>query len=128
MPARSGGGVVKKLGIREMQAHVHATAVSKGWWDESRSPPSVNDILAKLALVHSEVSEGVEVVRDPARSLGQTWVDDEGKPEGLGIELADAVIRIMDLCARCDIDLEDCIRTKAAYNVTRPHRHGGKAA
>ena len=46
------------------------------------------------------------------------------KPEGYAIELADAVIRIADLCGYMGIDLEAAIREKMAYNATRPHKHG----
>lgn len=50
------------------------------------------------------------------------------KPEGFGIELADAVIRIGDLAARMGIDLSAAIVLKHEYNKTRPHRHGNKRA
>lgn len=49
-----------------------------------------------------------------------------GKPEGLVVELADAVIRIADLCGAFGLDLAAAIEIKHAYNETRPHRHGGK--
>jgi len=41
-------------------------------------------------------------------------------------ELADAVIRILDLCERCDIDITKFIDMKLEYNKTRGLRHGGK--
>lgn len=48
------------------------------------------------------------------------------KPEGFGIELADAVIRIAQLAEHVGIDLERLIELKMAYNATRPVMHGGK--
>lgn len=48
------------------------------------------------------------------------------KPEGFGIELADALIRIADLAERHGIDLEAMIALKSAYNETRPYMHGRK--
>lgn len=48
------------------------------------------------------------------------------KPEGIPIELADAVIRILDYCEFAGIDLESAISIKARYNESRPYRHGGK--
>jgi NTP pyrophosphatase (non-canonical NTP hydrolase) len=39
-------------------------------------------------------------------------------------ELADAVIRIADLCGYLNIDLESHIKAKMRYNETRPHKHG----
>lgn len=50
----------------------------------------------------------------------------EAKPEGFGIELADAIIRIADLAQRHGLHLGHLIRLKTAYNETRPHMHGRK--
>lgn len=47
----------------------------------------------------------------------------EAKPEGFGVELADAIIRICDLAERHGIDLTEMIALKAAYNEGRPHMH-----
>jgi hypothetical protein len=49
------------------------------------------------------------------------------KPEGLVVELADAVIRCMDLCGALGLDLEEAIRAKHEYNLSRPYRHGKHA-
>ncbi|WFR64178.1 hypothetical protein P9222_08390 [Paenibacillus amylolyticus] len=50
-----------------------------------------------------------------------TW-----KPCGIPSELADIVIRVLDVCGHYGIDLEKAIQEKMAYNATRPQRHGGK--
>lgn len=42
------------------------------------------------------------------------------------IELADAVIRILDYCAYRGWDLENAIKIKMEFNSTRPYRHGGE--
>lgn len=39
-------------------------------------------------------------------------------------EIADAFLRLMDLCGEYGIDIEWHIKTKAAYNQTRPIKHG----
>jgi NTP pyrophosphatase (non-canonical NTP hydrolase) len=109
--------------IRKLQKRAHATATEKGWW-EGRTPEDVQTVLACLALVHSEISEAVEAVRDEGVN---DWMDGF-KPCGLAVELADAVIRIADLCGAIGIDLNDAIEAKMKYNETRPHRHGGKLA
>ena len=41
-------------------------------------------------------------------------------------EIADAFLRLMDLCGEYDIDIEWHIKSKAAYNQTRPIKHGKK--
>ena len=115
---------------------VHATARGKGWWTpyEAREGAlrelSADQVLAKLMLVVSELAEACEAVRVPGfQSIGlrKAWAENE-KPEGFHIELADAVIRIFDLCGAMGIDLEQAIRDKALYNDTRPQRHGNKRA
>lgn len=106
--------------IRDAQHEVHQLAREKGWHDDGQ-----RNIGEQLALVHSEISEALEEIR--AGRNPQLWLmSPTGKPEGFPIELADAVIRILDLCGSLDIDLEGAIREKHEYNKTRPHRHGGK--
>jgi hypothetical protein len=48
---------------------------------------------ARLALIHSELSEALECI-----TLGKEefYLGENGKPEGLGVELADATIRTFD--------------------------------
>lgn len=83
-----------------------------------------NAVLAKIALCHTELSEAVEVVRD-GRYVAYTK---DGKPEGVVIELADAVIRIMHLCDLLGLDLEEAMEQKMAANEKREYRHGGRLA
>jgi NTP pyrophosphatase (non-canonical NTP hydrolase) len=125
-------------GLREVAALCHGLACEKGWWPSGTGAAAipVNEVLAKLALIHSEVSEALEVARDPSADLTHVW--EEGrvtrpdsplpKPEGFGVELADVVIRVFDLAGALGIDLAKCIERKHAYNASRPQRHGGKRA
>ena len=109
--------------IKEMVERAHATAKEKGWYESGE----VN-IGEKLALIHSEISEALEAYRDDPEGMADFEAPQViGKPEGFAIELADAVIRIADLCGHLGIDLTAAIAIKMNYNDTRPHRHGGKA-
>lgn len=107
--------------IRELQEQAHATAVEKGWYDGAteRNP------LELIALVHSELSEAVEEARQN-NYLGAFKGPASDKPIGFVVELADAVIRIADMCGHLGLDLEGAIEAKLEFNKSRPRRHGGK--
>jgi NTP pyrophosphatase (non-canonical NTP hydrolase) len=112
-------------------------AKEKGWHDK---PVSFVDYIANI---HAELSEAWEEWRNN-RGLDEIYyecnkseeerccIDLEcqycnfAKPCGIPIELADVVIRICDMCGALDIDLEQAIELKMAYNKTRPYRHNGK--
>ena len=110
--------------IESLIQESHQTAKSKGGWDDPDS--NVGEL---LALIHSEVSEALEVYRVKGKdSIGENWLDEKGKPEGFTVELADVIIRIADLCGEFELDLEKSLTTKLSYNQTRPYRHGDKKA
>jgi len=110
--------------IREWQEQVHKTAKEHGWWDDvDIEDPNV--VSSKICLMHSELSEALEEVRSGNEDLYYK-PDNPNKPEGMVVELADAVIRIMDLCGAMDLDLEEAMQIKAVYNDTRSYKHGGK--
>ncbi len=106
---------------------IHQNAVDHGWWDKEWNGDeevTAESILVKIALCHAELSEAVEEVRK-----GDSFYDmyfKGSKPEGLVVELADAVIRIIDLCEGLELDLENAIRQKHEFNKTRPYKHGKK--
>ena len=114
--------------LKQMQKRAHDTAKAKGWWEKEQDIDgdviaAVVDIPKALCLIHSEVSEGLESCR---RDEAHMWFRDDGKPEGLASELADVVVRCMDLCGALGIDLESAILTKMSFNDLRSHKHGGK--
>ena len=93
--------------IKEWQAVIHNNAIVKGFWEEQRSIPEM------LCLIHSEVSECLEVYR--------------GGHEGtIGEELADIVIRVLDMAEGLSIDLQSEMTKKHKFNLTRPRMHGKK--
>ena len=105
--------------LNGMRDEVHELAKSKGWHDDE--PLSVDGIAAKLTLIHSEVSEALEEVRN-----GETDRVVNGKPEGISYELADVLIRVLDLCGKLEVDIGHAVHRKHAFNMSRSHRHGGK--
>ena len=48
------------------------------------------------------------------------------KPSGLANELADSIIRTVELAHSLGIDIDHAIDAKHEYNKLRPHAHGGK--
>lgn len=115
--------------ITELVNKAHALARSKGWHDKYDARPADGSMDAEffatqIALIASESSEALEAYR--ARGL-EPWEGPNGKPEGVGAEFADIVIRVADACGRYGIDLEAEIKKKHEYNITRSWKHGGKA-
>lgn len=82
-------------------------------------------VMAGLTLINTEVAEAIE---DVVAGRWQTTRNEKGKPEGLGSELADIIIRACNDAGALGIDLAAELRAKLDYNRTRSHKHGGKLA
>lgn len=105
-------------GLTHLQWVIYNGNVQAGWWKNisTNEPFPKGDItlqLAKLALVHSEVSEAVEGVR---KGLMDDKLPHRPMPE---VELADAIIRAFDLAGHEGWDLAGAIIEKLEYNASR---------
>lgn len=105
--------------LNKLAQEIHENAVNHGWYDEPRTFGEI------MVLCHSEISEAVEEYR-AGHSVREIRRDVSGKPEGVPIELADTIIRLLDACGYYDIDIEKAVRDKHEYNKSRSYRHGGK--
>jgi NTP pyrophosphatase (non-canonical NTP hydrolase) len=137
--------------INKLVKEAHENAVQHGWWEEDRN------LGEQIALMHSELSEALEEYRNHkgmteiyyecksnmwcpqnlknvCQNNGCWYPIDKpepcpnAKPCGIPTELADCIIRIFDTCGRYGVDLEEVLKIKMEYNLSRPYKHGGKKA
>lgn len=127
--------------LNELAKKIHENAKAKGFYEKD-----IN-VAEKLCLVHSEVSEALEADRkNHYTEHEEAWhLQEMANPqvggyfhsdaEFLGLfamsvkntfedELADVVIRVLDLCACKGIDIESHIKAKMRYNALREYKHG----
>lgn len=105
--------------IDELVSRSYQQAVEGGWAQKEVPVPE------QVALICSEACEALEEFRNGKPT---SYDGPDGKPEGIGPEYADILIRIGHYARLNDIDLTYEVTRKLAYNKTRPHRHGGKLA
>ena len=104
--------------VNELADQCHQIAFDHGFWG-GFDALDTRHILALLALVGTEVSEGVEAIRKPKPT--------EGPFGNLEEELADTIIRCFDIAAGLDFNIEQAIVDKMEVNRNRPYKHGKKA-
>lgn len=119
--------------LNQLAKEVHINAVEHGWWENERSFAEI------IALIHSELSEALEEYRNgkpnlyyeckyhdtrtkcPDQFNGCQYGKNEGcnirKPEGIAVELADVIIRILDYCGKEDINIDEMMNQLLILDV-----------
>ena len=121
------------MNIKEIQQEIHKVNVEKGFWEDRKNVGEV------LMLIVSELGEALDAHRANKKANVEAFdarAIDRTEPEDYQIdfqqcikdtfedEIADTVIRILDMCEGFGIDLERHIELKLEYNKTRPYKHG----
>lgn len=119
--------------INKLSEEIHLTNIEKGFYESEKN------IGEMLALVHSEVSEALEADRKDRYVTHDiteinmeendekfNWLFKEFVKDSFEDELADVMIRIMDLAKHKEVDLEEHIKSKMRFNSLREYKHGKK--
>lgn len=119
----TGDTLLVHMGLEGAQRLCHGLAQKSGWWIDTETGEDVRTwpkkflnlwIASKLMLVVTEVSEAMEGHRKD--------LPDDKLPHRrmLEIELADALIRILDLSGGLGFDIAGAVIEKLAFNQQRP--------
>lgn len=103
--------------LNELAKVVHKANI--GWWQDINTGLGITRNKGELlALIHSEISECLEGER-------KDLMDDKLPHRPMAeVELADALIRILDYAAGFGYDIEGAFEEKMAYNAQREdHKH-----
>ena len=92
--------------LNTLQREIHENAVAHGWWDE---PRTFGDV---IALCHSELTEALWAFW---KNEPMVWYGEDGKPEGVAVEMADCIIRILDWAGHEDGYIDEIVTERMFY-------------
>lgn len=113
--------------LQHLATRAHQNARQKGFHEDRLNDSQFME--RHCGLLHAEVSELFEAVR-AGRLFSPCDKDEKMEAMGLPVlncaeeELADIIIRSLDISQRLRLDIERAVLAKMAYNATRPHKHG----
>lgn len=139
---------VRTTGVgRGLTEEIRELCTQKGWREnlpleprKTIAPYSEYVFGAYVALAMSELGEALDAYRDKVWSAtchaiepGQEHMygcsgrpHTHPKPVGVGPEVADVLIRLLDICDIWDIDINSELSRVLEYGWTREFKHGGR--
>jgi NTP pyrophosphatase (non-canonical NTP hydrolase) len=131
--------------LNQLRDKIHENAVNKGFYDDESGWLARCATTAlkhaffaqKIALIHSELSEAIEADRNnhlsDIKEFDKYELEndiefkecfDDNIKNTVEDEIADVIIRVLDLCGHLSINIEKHIELKMRYNELREHKHG----
>lgn len=132
-------GETEDMNLNRIAKEAHQTAVEHGFWEPE---PTFGEL---VALMHSELSEALEeyragrpmaykpcgIDRVVCQKEACGFISEDGtceymkdKPEGIAVELADCVIRILDFLGSASVDIDGIIERKKNASLEVPDNFG----
>ena len=109
--------------LNELAEEIYQNNKGKGFWDKERNVGEM------LMLVTSELGEAMEAHRKGRFANLEAYEEfsedfEDAIKDTFEDEIADSVIRLLDMCGGLGIDIDTHIRLKLEYNKTRERLHG----
>lgn len=138
--------------LNKLAAQIHQNAADHGFWDKICFAEKIALIHSELSealeedrggrpdvwhsigghqVYRATDGSGADWTTDPDGGTPlddytrvDSWTGVKAKPEGVAVELVDALIRILDQLGYMRVDIDGLVAEKMAYNADRPIRHG----
>lgn len=113
--------------LNELRDEIHTNAKNHGFYENEKNIPEI------LMLIVSELGEAMEAYRKDhytgkyalqkniSNNDFELFIKDRFEDE-----IADTIIRLLDLCGYMKIDIDTHVALKMKYNESRPYKHGKK--
>lgn len=117
---------IKLSNLNELRDIVQGVNIANGWFEAERT------MAEDIVLIATELGELGECLRDSKHPAPEHWYSgDKLKPEGIMSELADILIRVLDMAVRSEgdagITIGSAVAEKLIFNASRGYKHGNKA-